>query len=1223
MLTGNLHLAVAALLVVLPSMKCLTGHTETAWNVTTEESLECVEWNVLCDVTHQHLTCCRREVIPVVRYQQVTTCAEGWLEDSNGSCSTAACSHCPSNTFCLSNGTCAKFCEVHHANTSDCVCSPGVSTTPICTLDTIYLRRKLTEIVILEKRNQANNRTVSKIRIQKDNPWSNQNGFNYISVTIPNLRLPKTITSLHRISNYGSNSATISFTKRYTGSSSDSISNARMDCIGNQSSSQDVCTFSNFDRYIDHGDSLILKPTIFLEDSHTTSSSLLRQNRTYSIHGQIDIGFDFQLPEHCKPTTCSDDPLQVSPEISKGPITINWNGWRDSLSGIKHYILQIYKMEPDTTGYLRQPPDAIFSNTTQTTRMSYLPSDPGVYAILITVEDRASNRNYARRFVLYDNVSRIEFDKTNHLYFASATKASSYHWQSNATFMVANWRNHFVNSIHEKGHFLSRIDSSPIIIDNTSIVPAYDDEEGKIKLTATPNSRGIIRFDYIGPLSTAPDDPPPETEPWIPLDVSHDSLDTKFPARGDGTSMKVWVKAYDVMGHTAVDSAYVFFDSSPPTTDSNVAVLQKNYNKFSSRVSMEATDRESGIFQVHWDVVDKVTGQILTSGFTSGNKTDQKSKCRANIKECTCVSDGTCYLFRHYLYIDHCPIKLDRDALQRAHLSLHVKVVNYALLTQNFTIEIGKATTLNGIKQYSPPLATRTPVLTTDSVVLAWDYATNCYRRTGLDVAIRKQGQEISRHTLTWNSTEMEMIGLEPDTDYTATFVVQYGNVSSDSLEYAFSTDSVKVDSKYIVVIVIETLVVLLIFVALVVTLKKLRSNSHTKEMLLPSYRSEESMELRNGSEGYRKTATLPLRNSKTAQAMNKEDPKAKERNGKYASGMYEESTICHQDEDVYEDLDGNVVREPIDDVTNVITQDMISVGEQFSVYVGTCNLPSSRETACAIKAPTIGVHEEDFEEFERNADALLTFHKSHGIHAVNILRYFGSVTLGNETPALVIEYCDNRSLGEWLVTEGSQSRVDDLEGIVYGVACGMRYLVTRKIFHGSLTSFHVLLDSQLTAKIKGFENRTHKKKSVRWQAPERLDENNSKPNEAADVWSYGTVMWEAFSQGMIPYEDIADTEVKSAIKNGTKLKRPAICPDAFNAMIVTCMQHNPASRPAFADIVDAFKGPFDNSAQTETEETEGSNSTPDIEELEDSGFQPEIEEPGIYENTETSNVIT
>ena len=37
--------------------------------------------------------------------------------------------------------------------------------------------------------------------------------------------------------------------------------------------------------------------------------------------------------------------------------------------------------------------------------------------------------------------------------------------------------------------------------------------------------------------------------------------------RSDGDSVRVWVKAYDVMGNTAVDSALVHVDSSPPVVE--------------------------------------------------------------------------------------------------------------------------------------------------------------------------------------------------------------------------------------------------------------------------------------------------------------------------------------------------------------------------------------------------------------------------------------------------------------------------------------------------------------------------------------------------------------------------------------------------------------------------------------------------------------------------------
>ncbi|OWF39446.1 hypothetical protein KP79_PYT19846 [Mizuhopecten yessoensis] len=685
-------------LVFAAGADALSGHTKTFWNETTENVLQCVDLDINCDVMKQNLACCRHEVVPLLHYDEITTCAEGWLEDSNESCSIAACRHCPVNTFCLSNGTCAHFCEVNSNKTATCVCSPGLKTAPYCNI----FKRKMTPIVVLEKINRADKKILSKIRLYNERAWTNRNGFNRITVMVPHIYFPDVISSLHKIYKEQYNSAIVSFSKHESSQIHDSLRRLHTECGGNRTTQTYICTLSAFDRYIDHGDTMNIDTdsTISFSSPHYTLSNLI--NRTQTFRASMAIGFDFQPPVHCT-KNCSLQPLEVSPEISKGRIHIEWNGWEDGLSGIKHYILSVYKMTPNQAGDLSQPDDSCFSNTTDRTSTYYLPSQPGVYAFLLIVEDNASNRNYARRFALYDSTSRIDINKTNKLYFSSASEESNYHWQSNNTYISVSWEDHFVNYIHDKGKFLSQIVTDPVVIDNSTVILTYDDREGKIKLTATPNARGIIRFEYVGPLAADPKDGKPDTESWRGLgQIAHESLHKGFTtARGDGSSDKVWIKAHDVMGHTAVDSTYVYFDSSPPTAYGDKAILQKNIHsrKFTSRVIMEATDKDSGIYQIQWDVQDKVTGRILTSGFTAGNRTEDKADCDSNIKECRCVADGACYLFKHYLYIDHCPIQMSNTDLQIADLVLNIRVVNYALLTHNFTMKIGKATTLNGIKQ--------------------------------------------------------------------------------------------------------------------------------------------------------------------------------------------------------------------------------------------------------------------------------------------------------------------------------------------------------------------------------------------------------------------------------------------------------------------------------------------------------------------------------------------
>ncbi|XP_033761640.1 ephrin type-A receptor 4a-like [Pecten maximus] len=458
------------------------------------------------------------------------------------------------------------------------------------------------------------------------------------------------------------------------------------------------------------------------------------------------------------------------------------------------------------------------------------------------------------------------------------------------------------------------------------------------------------------------------------------------------------------------------------------------------------------------------------------------------------------------------------------------------------------------------------------------------------------------------------MIGLDPDTEYTATFVVHYGNESSDSFQYSFNTadltsfifppGSVKVEEKYVVVIVIESLVALAMLIALVVTLKRLRSKRSNEEMFLPSHLSAEPIELRNRKNGYRTSTTIKQEDKKTNE---------KASTVRFVSGSYEETAMGKQvgdgDDDVYEDLDGHVTREPISNVTDVDFLEMISEGTLTTVFIGTCSIPTKVE--CAIKAPTLGVNEQEIQDFEEEASALLKFHTSHSIDASNILQYYGFVNEGQENPALIMEYCSNGELGDWLGKSGDRANVDDLEQIIYDIACGMEYLAARKIFHGHLTSFNVLLNSDLVPKIKGIGDGAMSTKSARWQAPERLVGSKTEPTEAADVWSYGVIIWEIFSQGIKPYEEVAETEVEAAIKDGAKLNRPELCPDAYNGFIVTCMQRDPASRPTFTDIVDAFKS------------TEGSSTHPDHEDPEDSNMQPELEDSGIYQNEETAKTVT
>ena len=89
----------------------------------------------------------------------------------------------------------------------------------------------------------------------------------------------------------------------------------------------------------------------------------------------------------------------------------------------------------------------------------------------------------------------------------------------------------------------------------------------------------------------------------------------------------------------------------------------------------------------------------------------------------------------------------------------------------------------------------------------------------------------------------------------------------------------------------------------------------------------------------------------------------------------------------------------------------------------------------------------------------------------------------------------------------------------------------------------------------------------IKWSAPESLQ--YGKFSTSSDVWSYGITLWEIFSYGKMPYENISNIKASEMIKKGETLQRPAACPDALWAIMERCWMKDPAQRISFNEIVE------------------------------------------------------
>nr|XP_027794236.1 tyrosine-protein kinase TXK isoform X3 [Marmota flaviventris] len=171
--------------------------------------------------------------------------------------------------------------------------------------------------------------------------------------------------------------------------------------------------------------------------------------------------------------------------------------------------------------------------------------------------------------------------------------------------------------------------------------------------------------------------------------------------------------------------------------------------------------------------------------------------------------------------------------------------------------------------------------------------------------------------------------------------------------------------------------------------------------------------------------------------------------------------------------------------------------------------------------------------------------------------------------------------LGEWrahlpvaikAINEGSMSEEDFIE----------EAKVMMKLSHSRLVQLYgaarnCLVSSTCIVKISDFGmtryvlddeyiSSSGAKFPIKWSPPEVFHFN--KYSSKSDVWSFGVLMWEVFTEGKMPFENKSNLQVVEAISNGFRLYRPHLAPMSIYEVMYSCWHETPKGRPAFTELL-------------------------------------------------------
>uniref|UniRef100_UPI0037E8AFCC tyrosine-protein kinase ITK/TSK n=1 Tax=Semicossyphus pulcher TaxID=241346 RepID=UPI0037E8AFCC len=174
----------------------------------------------------------------------------------------------------------------------------------------------------------------------------------------------------------------------------------------------------------------------------------------------------------------------------------------------------------------------------------------------------------------------------------------------------------------------------------------------------------------------------------------------------------------------------------------------------------------------------------------------------------------------------------------------------------------------------------------------------------------------------------------------------------------------------------------------------------------------------------------------------------------------------------------------------------------------------------------------------------------------------------------LVFEFMEKGCLSEYLRAKKGRLSQDTLLGMCLDVSEGMAYLESSNFIHRDLAARNCLVSKNNEVKVSDFgmtrfvlddqyTSSQCSKFPVKWSAPEVIK--YCKFSSKSDVWSFGVLMWEVFTEGRLPYENRTNSEVVESLNSGLRLLKPRLAPDAVHLLMEWCWKEKPEDRPSFA----------------------------------------------------------
>ncbi|XP_047197025.1 tyrosine-protein kinase Fes/Fps isoform X2 [Hippoglossus stenolepis] len=263
-------------------------------------------------------------------------------------------------------------------------------------------------------------------------------------------------------------------------------------------------------------------------------------------------------------------------------------------------------------------------------------------------------------------------------------------------------------------------------------------------------------------------------------------------------------------------------------------------------------------------------------------------------------------------------------------------------------------------------------------------------------------------------------------------------------------------------------------------------------------------------------------------------------------------------------------------DHDDIILGELIGRGNFGEVYSGCLR---ADKTPVAVKTCKENLAPEHKSKFLMEARILKQYDHP------NIVRLIGVCTQ-KQPIYIIMELVQGGDFLSFLRQKSQSLKPKILIKMIENVTTGMEYLESKKCIHRDLAARNCLVAEHNVVKISDFGMSRQQEDGVysaegglrqipvKWTAPEAL--NYGRYTTESDVWSFGVLLWEAFSMGMSPYTSMSNQQTREEVERGYRMPAPHGCPVEISRIMTSCWQYDAKHRPSFkklrAELITIYK---------------------------------------------------